>query len=63
MKKVKAVVNGIHWLNLAAIAAQILGAVPQKPWVMAAQAVLAAFMPSMHGVGHTVAFGGPQTRD
>lgn len=61
MKAAKAWINGIHWINIAGLAAQLLQVIPQKPWVMAAQGVLAALMPSLHGMGHKVAFGTDQT--
>lgn len=62
MKSVQRIVNTAHWANIAGIGAQVLQIVPQKPWVMALQALLAAFLPSLHGVGHAVAFGQPQVR-
>lgn len=62
MKSMKAIVNTIHWVNIGGIAVQIAGVLPPKPWVLALQAVLAALMPSLHGIGHRVAFDQPQVK-
>lgn len=61
MNAAKAFVNGVHWINLLGIGAQVLQVIPQKPWVMALQGVLAAVLPSLHGAGHKMAFGTDQT--
>lgn len=59
----KKFLNGVHIVNILAIAAQVagsLGAIPAfaaNPYLLAAQAVLAALLPSLGGVGHVVAFG------
>ena len=54
------IVNVTHGVNVAVLGAQILNALPPKPWVMVAQAVLGALLPSLGGVGHAVVFGGRQ---
>lgn len=56
----KWVLNAIHGINFVAIAAQILGHLPASPWLMVAQAALAALAPSAFGVGHALVFGGKQ---
>ena len=52
----KFLVNGFHGINLLGLGAQVLGAVPQKPWVMMLQALLSALAPSAFGVGHKLVF-------
>lgn len=56
----KRFLSGIHIVNLGLIAVQVLQIVPQKPWVIALQAVLAAVLPSFGGVGHKAFFGNAQ---
>jgi hypothetical protein len=59
----KLMVGLTHSVNLVGLGAQILGAVPQKPWVMVLQSLLAAFAPSFGGMGHKIVFGTNQDKD
>lgn len=58
----KLLVNGFHGVNMVGLGAQILGAVPQKPWVMLLQGILASLAPSFGGMGHKVVFKTDQDR-
>lgn len=56
----KWILNIGHTINWAVLAAQVFQALPPNPWVMVAQAALAALAPSLGGVGHAMVFGGKQ---
>jgi len=58
---------GGQWVNFIALAAQLLndvtGAVPSlqsNHWVLLVQGLIAAFLPSVGGLGHKLAFGTEQ---
>ena len=61
----KKIVNSIHWANIAGLAYNVFtalqsGASKQQIIIMAIQGVAGMLMPSLHGIGHKVAFGTDQ---
>lgn len=55
--------NGFTVVNVLGILAQILGFLPQSKYVLIAQAIIQALLPSLGGVGHKLIFSESQNPD
>jgi hypothetical protein len=56
----KTLIAVIHALNIGAVATQLAQVFPENKWILMANVVISAVLPSLGGVGHAVAFGGSQ---
>ncbi len=58
--KAKMVVSLLSALNVGAFMVQLAGMFPSNKYVMAANVIVQALMPSVGGLGHSLFFGGKQ---
>lgn len=60
VRSMKALSNSIQWANIAGMVAQVAGLFPSNKYALLVQGIIAAVLPSLHGVGHAVVFGTKQ---